>query len=207
METVDMIGFAHQLLKMRFYRNMRSLVSIAARVVIAAVLLFALLAAGMRLPEAAAGHTCAMACCVGKAPHEAGSCMHTSCDVVIEEPPVAEDERLCGADDSIQKSALQNHHENAAAGSADSTTQQQIRNHDEPKTSVSVFTKPCPADCMAGGLSYSSSKRQDKPASNGESGKPVQPSLSARLEFSFGIVRELDQSFTPDLPRGPPASS
>jgi hypothetical protein len=51
----------------------------ATRVVLGVVLLFACLSSVVPLASVSAGSMCRLACCVGKAPHAAGSCMGGFC--------------------------------------------------------------------------------------------------------------------------------
>src|SRR5678815_2336058 len=133
---------------MHFLLSKTGLVSIAARFVIALVLLCALLASGVTLPEASAGHLCAMACCTGKAPHEAGSCMHESCDIVVEIQPVEEAEPLCGAHVSSHND-LKPPVVNKSLVSTDFSGHLTTREHGEPGTYIHAIRKPCPPDCRA----------------------------------------------------------
>ena len=189
---------------MHFLLSKTWFVSIAARFVIALVLLCALLASGLTLPEASAGHLCAMACCIGKAPHEAGSCMHESCEVVVEIQPVEEAEPLCGGHVSSHKD-LKTPVVKKSLASTDSSTHHRTSKHKEPGTSIKAVTKACPPDCKAGGLGYSGLKRQNDFPANGESFKQDIPLSSVRRSSVFGTARELERSFRPALPRGPPA--
>jgi hypothetical protein len=191
---------------MHFLVSKTWFVSIAARFVIALVLLCALLASGLTLPEASAGHLCAMACCIGKAPHEAGSCMHESCEVVVEIQPVEEAEPLCGAHVSSHKD-LETPVVNKSLAPTDSSSHHTTSKHKERGTSIKAVTKPCPPDCKAGGLGYSSLKRQNDSPANGESVKQDIPTSSVRRSSVFRIARELARSFRPALPRGPPTYS
>ena len=56
---------------------------IAARAMLAVMLLLMLVAGSIVWPASASGPLCAMACCAGKAPHAAGSCMHGSCETGV----------------------------------------------------------------------------------------------------------------------------
>lgn len=60
-----------------------SRVTIAARASLAVVLLLTLVAGSIALPAAASGPMCTLSCCVGRAPHAAGSCMGGSCDAGV----------------------------------------------------------------------------------------------------------------------------
>ena len=55
--------------------------TIAARAFLAVTLLLTLVAGSIAWPAAASGPVCTMACCAGKAPHAAGSCMHGACEI------------------------------------------------------------------------------------------------------------------------------
>ena len=64
-------------------RRFAGISRIAARTILAATLLLTLVAATIVWPAAASGPLCAMACCAGKAPHAAGSCMHGACETGV----------------------------------------------------------------------------------------------------------------------------
>jgi hypothetical protein len=183
----------------------KRLASIAHRILVAAVLCFALLAGGILWPEAAAGHLCAMACCIGKAPHVAGSCMHESCEVDLEVQSAGPDEQLCGAQVFARKVNFLKP-ELRARESFLSSQNLEAKKHEEPAISTGFLNRPCPPDCKTGGLSYSSLKRNENSASNGGSPKATLPLLAGYRELSHRNVRELQQYFRPALPRGPPGS-
>jgi hypothetical protein len=185
----------------------KRLTSIAHRILVAAVLCFALLAGGILWPEAAAGHLCAMACCVGKAPHVAGSCMHESCEVDLEVQSAGPEEPLCGVQGPVRKIYAPRRESLAQGESFPSSPNLEAKKHEEPAISTGILNRPCPPDCKAGGLSYSSLKRNQHSASNGGSRRATLPFLSGYRDFSRRNVRELHQYFRPALPRGPPASS
>jgi hypothetical protein len=54
-----------------------------ARAVLAVALLLTLVAGSIALPAAARGPLCTLACCAGRVPHAAGSCMHGSCQAGV----------------------------------------------------------------------------------------------------------------------------
>jgi hypothetical protein len=58
----------------------------AARALLAAMLLLSLVAGSIVFPAAASGPLCTLACCAGRAPHAAGSCMDGSCDAKAVRP-------------------------------------------------------------------------------------------------------------------------
>jgi hypothetical protein len=61
----------------------------AARALLAIMLLLTLVGGTIVLPAAASGPLCTLACCAGRAPHAAGSCMEGSCDPGVATPEPA----------------------------------------------------------------------------------------------------------------------
>lgn len=77
-----------------------------ARALLGAMLFFSVLASSFPLATLASGPMCTLACCAGRAPHAAGSCMNGSCHAFLtghtkkihihHEAPTEQAEQLCG---------------------------------------------------------------------------------------------------------------
>src|ERR1700687_1161307 len=84
----------------------RSTPRAAPRIVLAAALLLALVSSTFPVAALASAPMCHLACCAGRAPHAAGSCMNGSCHAFLtghtkkihihHEAPTEQTEQLCG---------------------------------------------------------------------------------------------------------------
>ena len=63
--------------------KLRSTLSRVSRVILGAMLLVAILSANIPSSVIASGPMCTLACCAGRAPHAAGSCMNGSCHAFL----------------------------------------------------------------------------------------------------------------------------
>ena len=214
--------------------NRRTTLYGVARLIIAAALAAILASGAAPLGSASSGHLCAMACCAGQPPHEAGTCTHGSCQVSFaahESPaPPEEPEELCGAQkphserrhaahtqhappanaEDVSSSAHHQHH--AQSGSharADSAAHEHTRRGDSrqpPFFNASVLDKPCPPDCGAATSVSSSQSRPRDSAAVSHADRPRPPSGPRLRQTSYHSAGELDALCRRSRPRGPPAS-
>jgi hypothetical protein len=200
-----------------------------ARIIIAAALAVALVSGAAPLGTASAGHLCAMACCAGQPPHEAGSCTHGSCQVSFpthETPaPPEEPEELCGAlqppnerhhaartqhapptnaEDVSSSSPHHQHHAQADSAAHEHSPRGDARQ--PPFFNARVLDKPCPPDCGAAtSVSSSQSRPRDSAAvSHADRARP--PSGPRLRQTSYHCAGELDALCRRSRPRGPPPS-
>ena len=177
-------------------------ISLVLRAILATPLLLALLASGIAVSDASGTHFCQMACCVGVAPHEVGSCSHSSCEVDLQPQAPDEAEQLCGAP------RLNSGKQNVASGLSQKELVLRTKTRKDPPPSiVASLRSPCSPDCQPEGTGYSGLKRPNDFATNADPGGPAQPNCSAGNKRSAQIVRELNQLINPALPRGPPTFS
>lgn len=197
-------------------RTIRSTRTGIARIFAVAMLALVLLA-GM-IPSAAlsAIHSCKMACCAGKPPHEAGAC-----DVFL--PPAEQNEITENAhehsahhepmqmqDEAIVETEASSHHcqtqVHASAQSPQQHQSQHASNNQQAGVSFGAFTKPCSAACSAVALSTSQVRRPRDAASHSIAARPRPPafiSLAGTITaLSFSSAERRRQS----RPRAPPIS-
>ena len=202
--------------------------TLVARILIAATLVAALVSAAVPFGLTSSGHLCTMECCAGKAPHEAGSCMHGSCEVNFSAskppPPPKEQEEHCGTHKPeaatqhggmhTQEAPVPTEEDSAAtahqhAQQTGSSGQEQARKGGSQHTTsvaASMLTKPCPPDCGAGTLSYSNQSRPRESAALSYANKPRPPSSVLIRRGSGDISKTLEALFRRTPTRGPPAS-
>ena len=172
-----------------------------AKSALASIALLALLAAFLPLETLASGQMCTLACCAGRAPHAAGSCMDGSCDAALKRSkhnhgakrrPV---EKLCGL--SIPRGlsrhiAMVPRPENAA------NTQSK-----QAKFSSSTITKPCAADCGSCVSGFvSPNYRNHAVVTRGPRQRTGQALSPANATLPSPLT--LDASVRQSAPRGPP---
>lgn len=208
-------------------RTRRFSPTLVARILIAATLVAALVSGTVPFGLTSSGHLCTMECCAGKPPHEAGSCMHGSCEVnfsVFKSPvPPKEQEEHCGASKPkateharmhTQDSPAPNKEDSSVADhrhdlQVDSSEQERARKSNSQQTTsvaASMLTKPCPPDCGAGTLNYSSPSRPREAAALSYANKPRPPSSILIRSSSDNIFKTLEALYRRSPPRGPPAS-
>ena len=197
-----------------------------ARIITAAALAVVLVSGAAPLGSASAGHLCAMACCAGQPPHEAGSCTHGSCRVSFsthESPaPPEEPEELCGAlqprsehhraahtptahAEDVSSSAS-HHRQRARADTAARGHSHRGDSRQPPFFNASVLDKPCPPDCGAATSVYSSQNRPRESAAVSHADRARPPSGPRLRQTSYHSAGELDALCRRSRPRGPPAS-
>jgi len=202
------------------YKNSRPLQQtpiLVARTILAALLLLMLLSASLPLTVIASGPTCTLACCAGRPPHAAGSCMDGSCHAFLGgrktskihlHLPVHESEQLCGLQRITTGSSLVSLRGSSALTFAASSKQSHgSRARDEASVSISTMGKPCQPDCGTGTFSSSSQGRPRDSAATSYADKPRPPSTEGREHSSFSRAQALDASCRRSRPRGPPISA
>ena len=117
----------------------------AARVTLAAVMLAALLPSIAPLETFATGPMCTLACCAGRAPHAAGSCMDGSCLAAIGKRAKHNHhfqrevkEQLCGSSLQVRRRLSRDNR---------SLVRPANRESRPAEASSTIITKPCLPDC------------------------------------------------------------
>jgi hypothetical protein len=170
------------------------------------------------LSSASGNHICALACCAGKPPHEAGSCMTNACgtELPLQKEVVPDDDPICDPRNASAHAGMQmgetakDQHasrQQAIVTEFDFTASDQLKGGpgSAPSIEAATFSKPCPPDC--GGAATSSSggrnKRYDSRALSFTE-LPRPPSVNTLLHFLSSQYSKLELICRQSPPRGPP---
>jgi hypothetical protein len=190
-----------------------------ARSLIAALLLATCVSASVPFSSPAAGPMCALACCAGRAPHPAGSCMGGSCRTGLlsgvktthsHHPlPQQESESLCGLTGTLGQARFSRMLPAVDAASADlshvsNTTTQNGSN--DASAAAAVIAKPCHPDCGGCTSGFTSPNRQRNAATLAHADRPRPPSISGFADFGPHHALILSSLCRQGAPRGPPPS-
>jgi hypothetical protein len=189
-----------------------------ARVILGAILLLSILWANLPTAALASGPMCNLACCAGKAPHAAGSCMNGSCHAFLKgrakspkihlHLPVHESEQLCGLPRKTTRNSVVLLRGSAAPTVAASSERSRgSHSPDTASVSTSTLGKPCRRDCGTGTFTSSSQSRARDSGAVSYADKPRPPSTARHEHSSFSRAQALDALCRRSRPRGPPISS
>jgi hypothetical protein len=173
-----------------------------ARVLVALAVASSLLSTIAPFSTASSNKLCTMACCAGKAPHIAGSCVHESCET----PPVRAQvfttkEHLCGEEQVSRTTPVIKFRRVRKTPSLPLRTQRALP--DSSPNSVASFKKPCPPDCGAATCS-SPNQRRSRDLLTVALSDHSQSSLD-RLRQSPDHQLSFSDAFSRNCPvRGPP---
>lgn len=184
-----------------------------ARVILGASLLLSILSVNIPTAVVASGPMCTLACCAGRAPHAAGSCMNGSCHAFLNgrvktshihrELPVQQSEQLCGLPRTIARTTAR-----LLSSSSTLTVGDHFKQSGEAASlSTGMLGKPCQQDCGAGTLSSSGQSRPRDTGAISYADKPRPPSTARHDHSSFSRAQALDTLCRRSRPRGPPISS
>lgn len=173
-----------------------------ARLLCALTLLLAFLSAGIPLGASSAASTCELACCAGRAPHAAGSCMNGSCHADLLKHHKSSRfisnraDQLCGAPRRIEtkNSALIRPAQKSSRTNSDGTS-----------LSLASLARPCQPECGGCSSSFTNSNQQRHSATIAH--KRPRPPLDVRLaDLAYRSSQILDALARQCAPRGPPFS-
>lgn len=184
-----------------------------ARVILGASLVLSILSVNISTAFVASGPMCTLACCAGRAPHAAGSCMNGSCHAFLNglakvshihrQLPVQQSEQLCGLPRTIVRTTVR-----LLRRSSTLTVGQSSKQSGElASLSTGMLDKPCQPECGAGTLSSSSQSRPRDTGAISYADKPRPPSGSRFECSSFNRANSLDTLCRRSRPRGPPITS
>jgi hypothetical protein len=191
-----------------------------ARVILGATILLSILWANIPTAALASGPMCNLACCAGRAPHAAGSCMNGSCHAFLNAPSkkahlhheatTEQGEELCGLSRlkmkfgrlPIVKTVTVNSvsESDGAAPSRTSSAAQQA------SLSTTALTKPCQSDCGSCVSGFTSSNRQRNAAALAYADRPRPPSGVGLGNADYAPTQILSAMCRRGVPRGPPSS-
>ncbi len=185
-----------------------STVSFVLRATLAVSLLIVLVGAGLVLPAAASGPMCTLACCAGRAPHVAGSCMQGSCATQPSDHHAHQ-----GTDDSsspipgVVAGAHGADMEAVPTVDASESSREVARENSSvvPAFSTAALVKPCELGCGASMSIFSTGQK----ARDARISKPVNhrpPLASASLTRASFLTKATHPGFSRSQPpRGPPS--
>jgi hypothetical protein len=188
-----------------------------SRALFGAVLLLAVLWANIPSASLASSPVCNLACCAGRAPHAAGSCMNGSCHAVLgshnhklhihletqTEPP----EPFCGLSRVAKNGRLFRFESAVTRTSSYNSQTAKTPFPRDASLSSSVLTKPCQSDCGSCGSGFTNSNRQRHPAALAYVDRARPPSGSGLLGDNNPLIRKLTALGHRGAPRGPPSFS
>lgn len=197
---------------------------IAARTMLAVMLLLTLVAGGIVWPAAASGSLCAMACCVGHPPHAAGSCRHGSGETELNGDADAQhshhhqEQQIRAVDTSVPNafagamaSAMGSDMAqvptiDASEGPADHHAQVETKSQPAGHSiSALVLSTPCQPGCGACASGFSASKRsRDTTAAVGAKKAQHPSAINLAIGTNSPIHTELT-FYRQVAPRGPPS--
>jgi hypothetical protein len=191
-----------------------------ARTVLAATLLFGILTSSFPVATIASGPTCNLACCAGRAPHAAGSCMTGSCPAfhnahikkIHQHHAVVgkQTERLCGLSRMMMKATrtLVSEARTVDFGLTRQTESSQDNSRNashQRRVSTTALGKPCHPDCGSCASGFSSSNRQRQTAALGNANLPRPPTVRELHTPYYVSARTLNPLSRQGAPRGPPS--
>jgi hypothetical protein len=186
--------------------------------ILGAMLLLAILFANIPSPVLASGPMCTLQCCLGRAPHAAGSCRNGSCHAFLMgrpktskihvQLPVHESEQLCGLPRSTTwNSVVSLRGSTALTLAASAERSRGSRASEAASVSASTMGTPCQPDCGIGTFSSSSQIRPRDTGAISYADKP-RPPTATRLAYSpFNLAKTLAALCRRSRPRGPPITS
>src|SRR6266404_1649606 len=145
-----------------------------SRTILAALLPIALLWSVVSVTTIASSSMCTLACCAGRAPHAAGSCMNGSCQASLishnkashVHRAVQPSERLCGVMRITGRTTAALNRESKMLALDRSSEQRRASHAPQAGTISTAVGKPCQPDCCAGTFGSSS---QSRPRESGAS--------------------------------------
>jgi hypothetical protein len=203
-----------------------------ARVFLAVTLLLILVASSIALPAAANGPLCTLACCAGRAPHAAGSCMHGSCGSGLathnpssnvphqahhhhEQQPAEESDQTSafpGATASVGASEMGDvptieatpYEVSADDGGQADTTEAAANRSNDPAITASVLSKSCQPDCGACTSGFAAQKRSRNVATLAGSNHAPPPWSLQLAGGRHSLTHPRSALGRQSVPRGPP---
>ena len=204
----------------------------AARAFLGVTLLLTLVAGSIAWPAAASGPLCTLACCAGRAPHAAGSCMHGSCGSGLAKHNQSSNgphqahhhHQQQSAEESDQTSVFPGAMASVGAsemgevptieatpyevsaddgGQAD-TTEAAANGSNDPAITASVLSKPCEPDCGACTSGFAAPKRSRNAATLTGSNRVRPPSLVKLATGRDSLTPTRSALARQSVPRGPP---
>jgi hypothetical protein len=204
------------------HRPLRTKIVRAARVGLAAMLLAVLLSGSVPFTSVPAQATCNLACCIGKAPHAAGSCMGGSCRSGVLSSDHAththqitapeEAETLCGLPNQIGATTVAQMAEVPTIEADGSVVKEDVSDvgqasqnvRDQVHISAAALVKPCQEDCGGCVSGFTNLNRQRNTAIVNHSDPSLPPSTIQLANLEFHLRQTLAALCLQCGPRAPP---
>jgi len=188
-----------------FARKRSNRLKLIARMALAAILLAGLLGGMLPLETLASGQMCTLACCAGRAPHAAGSCMDGSCHAALKKHSgqIHSSQRkefgdqLCGAARFARRLSSGKSIKPAEHSSKENESQQ-------ARLSSATITKPCLSDCGSCASGFTNPNRERNTVAVIASTRP--PSDLRLIAIRCNLTRQLRALCRHFGPRAPPLS-
>lgn len=189
-----------------------------ARMIVAAVLALALLSGIAPLSTASSAHMCIMSCCVGKPPHEAGSCGMSlsnaehaeaahSCETVETAEALSEHAGMMDMHGMQPETVATADHCDTDEHSAPPHRSSTDHSQQSSGLAFHALQQPCPPDCRAGACGFSAFRRSRDSAALAHAVKPRPPTSVRDSRGTHHPVFIASAWRRPILPRGPPLSA
>lgn len=193
-----------------------------SRLVLGAALLLSILSANIPSALVASSPMCNLACCAGRAPHAAGSCMNGSCHANLlahghgshmhHQSPALKTEQLCGLPKLVARAsslslrlAAIDHSVSGISPERSTETKTAQKAPVGPSLSALSVGKPCQSDCGAGTLSSSNQRRPRESATHSFANRVRPPSKPGSLVAANNFIYARDAIRWQANPRAPPA--
>lgn len=193
-----------------------------SRLLLGSALLLSILSANIPSAVVAKGPLCNLACCAGRAPHAAGSCMNGSCHAVLggrqkathihRESSATQVEQLCGLPQRSGRASLWSlpsattRYSTPEMGSERSTEGQASRKAPvRLSLSASSLGRPCQSDCGAVTISSTNQRRPRESATHSFADRVHPPSNPGSVVTANNFIYTRDAIRWQADPRAPPA--
>jgi hypothetical protein len=192
-----------------------------ARALLGATLLFSVLASSFPLATLANGPMCTLACCKGRAPHAAGSCMNGSCHAFLtghtrkihihHEVTIVQTDELCGLSrlrvDASPIPLIETVTIDFGSGAYGDDSHGASKSPlDQASVSTHALAKPCQRDCGSCASGFAGSNRQRNAAALAYADRPRPPSGVGLVNADYVPTQPLSALCRRGAPRGPPLS-
>jgi len=202
-------------------QSLRSTLSLVGRVILGAALLLTFLWGSIPSSAVATGPLCTLACCAGRAPHAASSCMNDSCHAglmahrkashIHHELTTQQSEPFCGLPRPTAPASLLSLPEAARADPGSGVDSEHSRGRraqrkepDRAIMSAAALAKPCQLDCGVGTFSSTNQRRPRQTAALSFANRAQRPSSLRLLAAANTHAHARDILRWRANPRAPP---
>jgi len=178
-----------------------------SRAILATFVVVSVLAMNVPVATASSGTLCTLACCAGRAPHAAGSCMNGACHAAIARHnrrfAVLKGETFCGSE-RVLRSAFKRRLPISTFAAANPNGTSSPKKSDAPQFSSAILLSNCQPECGSAASSSVNQNRQRSSALDTRSDRVRPPSPIGRIDLNQGSVQARRAMRRRSVPRGPP---